>query len=507
MHEITLSEVTKLHLSWRALCIQCLQREGAAGGATSDELRHAIDAVKLGSDVSLVRMAQRFEVTRHQLEAQLEEKQARLEHQALHDPLTGLANRALLIDRVDHALSAMDRRSGRPALLFMDLDRFKWVNDASGHSMGDQLLVEVAGRLHALIRPSDTVARLGGDEFIVLCEDLADPVGDALAVARRIAEELARPFRIGGREVFVDASIGVAAGAPGDSAEAVLARADQAMYRAKQLGRGRIELYDPAVDRAASRYAQLSTDLHRAIDSGQLHLAYQPVFVARDRTLVTREALLRWQHPALGAVAPEEFIPVAEETGLVTSIGRWVLREACRDCARWQSAGQRDVGVSVNVSGRQLESATLPAEVASALRERGLAPGALTLEITETLLTAGRPEAREVLGHLRRLGVRIAIDDFGTGYSSLAWLARLPVDVLKIDRSFVAALGPVGREVAIVRAMVQLAHTLGFAVVAEGVETEMQLAHLAEMGCDQVQGFLLGRPTRLDPRSPAPATV
>lgn len=497
MVSITLSEVMKLYLFWRELCIRFLREEAARLGSTPEELEHGVGAVTIGCNTSLVRMAQRFEVTRRQLEAQLAEKQARLEHQALHDPLTGLANRVLLLDRLDHALGAMDRHTTRPAVLFLDLDHFKSVNDARGHTVGDQLLVEVAARLHNVTRPSDTMARLGGDEFVVLCEELHDPIAEGTAVAERVIESLQQPFAIGRRETYVSASIGVAAAGPGDNAEMILARADQAMYRAKQLGRGRVELYDPAIDRAANRYAELSTDLHHALAEGQLHVAYQPVFDVNGTDMVTKEALLRWLHPRLGAIAPDEFVPVAEETGLITGIGHWVLERACQDCVAWQGAGEPGVGVSVNVSGRQLETRGFESEVAEVLGTAGLAATTLTLEVTETLLVAGRAEAREALEKLRSMGIRIAIDDFGTGYSSLSWLARLPLDVLKVDRSFVSALGVLERESAIVQAMIHLAHTLGLDVVAEGVETEPQLAHLRRIGCNQVQGYLLGRPQRI----------
>ena len=505
---ITLSEVTKLYLFWRQICIGEIQEIGAARSLPEGVVDRAVAAVRDGADSSLVRMAKRFEATHHQLETELEEHQARLEHQALHDPLTGLANRVLLLDRLEHALQRSARSSAAPAdwptVLFMDLDHFKSINDASGHSIGDQVLVAVGARLAALVRLSDTVARLGGDEFVVLCEEIGDP-GQAVALAERIAASLAEPFPIGSREAFVAVSIGVGFAADGDDAESVLGRADQAMYRAKQLGRGRVVVYDPSIDRQAARRAELAAELHRALADGQLFVVYQPVLHLEAGRLVAREALLRWDHPRLGSIAPGEFVPIAEESGLITSIGAWVLTEACRACAAWQRAGEPDVGVTVNVSGRQLEQPRLESDVAEALRSSGIAPSALTLEVTESLLVAGHPEARSVLDRLRGQGVRIAIDDFGTGYSSLSWLARLPLDTLKVDRSFIAALGVVEGELAIVRAMIHLAHTLGLEVVAEGVETEMQRAELTTLGCDQAQGYLFGRPAPLAPAPLAPA--
>ena len=497
---ITLSQVTKSYLHWRDAILTVLREVMEELGTTSAVRAQCEAVVQVGFDGALVRMARRFEVTRQELEGQLAENQAQLEHQALHDPLTGLANRLLLLDRLEHAILATSRRSTRPAVLFLDLDYFKSINDASGHSAGDQLLVDVAARLQGVVRPNDTIARLGGDEFVVLCEDLSDPLEEAAAVAERIASCLGPPFTIAGREMFVAASIGIAPSGPGDSAEALVARADHAMYRAKKLGRGRIEVYDPGVDHLVTRTAEMSTALHHALANQELHVVYQPVLDLTANKLVAREALLRWTHPAFGSVPPSEFVPLAEETGLINEIGRWVLQRACIDCASWRRAGEEAVGVAVNVSGRQLEHAGFADEVASALAIGGLDAGALTLEVTESLLVAGRAEARAVLERIRSSGVHIAIDDFGTGYSSLSWLARLPLDVMKVDRSFIASLGMLDRESAIVEAMIHLAHTLGLTVVAEGVETDLQLDRLVRLGCDGAQGFLLGHPAELPER-------
>jgi diguanylate cyclase (GGDEF)-like protein len=495
---VTLSGLTRLYLEWRRICAGLVREESAACGARDEERDIALGVVRIGSDASLVRMAKRFESTRKTLEDQLAENQARLEHQALHDPLTGLANRVLLLDRLEHALQSSIRRPGGLAVLFLDLDYFKSVNDVSGHSAGDELLFEVGARLQSVVRPNDTIARLGGDEFVVVAEDLADPVEEGAAVAARISSSLQAPFRLAGREVFVAASVGVAPADPSDSAEALLARADQAMYRAKQLGRRRVELYDPVIDRQATRHALLSDALHRALGAGELRLAYQPIVTIPAKATIAREALLRWDHPTLGDVEPTEFVPIAERTGLIVELGAWVLRHAVEDCARWRAEGERDVGVAVNVSGIQLDWPRFPGDVEDLLRSSALPGEALTLEVTETQLMADGAVARASLERLRTLGVRVAIDDFGTGYSSLSWLAHLPLDILKVDRSFVAALCLVERDAVVVEAMVRLAHTLGLGVVAEGVETEMQLARLVALGCDGAQGFLIGRPAPIE---------
>ena len=494
---ITLSSVTKLYVHWRTVCEEVLRKEAQRRGEGQEVLDKCLQVLQVGFETSLVRMARRFELTRRSLEEQLAEHQARLEHQALHDPLTGLANRLLLLDRIEHAVESAARRPTGAAVLFMDLDYFKAINDASGHVVGDQLLLGVARRLHGAVRPNDTIARLGGDEFVVLCEDLVDPVEEGVAVAQRIAERFEDPFTVGDREIMVAASIGVAPAGANDTAERLLARSDHAMYRAKQLGRGRVEVYDPAIDHQETRRAEVVAALHDAVPEHQLRLVYQPLFQVRTRRMLAREALLRWRHPALGAVPPSEMVPLAESTGLITGIGRWVLSRACMDCAAWRNDGQPDVGVTVNVSGLQLASGRFPHEVEAALKKSGLPPDALTVEVAEPLLMTDRADARDGLDRVRALGVRIAIDDFGTGYSSLSWLARLPVDVVKIDRSFVALLGFADRRAAIVDAMIHLAHSLGLDVVAEGVETNAQLEHLLRLGCDVAQGVLLGCPASL----------
>ena len=486
---ISLSGLTKLYIHWRAACEEQLRAEARRRRVGAEMLEQCLQVLQVGFDVSLVRMTQRFEMTRRGLEEEVAEQRARLEHQALHDPLTGLANRVLLLDRIQHAADSAARRRTGAVVLFMDLDFFKAVNDASGHSAGDRLLLGVSRRLQSAVRPEDTIARLGGDEFVALCEDVADPAGEGLTVARRILELFEEPFTVSGRAVLVKASIGVAPAGRNDTADALLARADHAMYRAKELGRGRVEVYDRTIDELETRRAEMTVALRRALDDHRLRLVYQPLCDVVTRRLLAREALLRWHDPVLGHVAPSEMIPVAESARLITGIGRWVLSAACKDCSAWRRDGEPDVGVTVNVSGMQLASAAFPGEVEWALKENGLPPDALTVELAETLLMTDRADALE---RIRALGVRIAVDDFGTGYSSLSWLARLPVDVVKVDQSFVAQLGTADRYGAIVDAMIHLAHALGLDVVAEGVETDAQLAHLARLGCDAAQGFLLG---------------
>lgn len=491
---VTLSRVTKLYLGFRQSCSEVVEEEAARLGSPRHVVDTCLSIVDLAFDLSLSRMAERYETTRGELERKLEEDRALLEHRALHDPLTGLANRALLLDRLDHAIGSTRRRAGHPAVLFLDLDDFKGVNDASGHAVGDALLAAVADRLRAVVRASDTVARLGGDEFIVMCEDVGDPRSDGLELAQRVRRALQEPFEVGGRSVHVSASIGVASVEANETAEALLARADQAMYQAKQRGRDRIEAYHPAMDRQATRRAELASALHHAVSDDQLRVLYQPVFSLPERDMTSREALLRWDHPRLGSVPPGEFVPVAEQNGLIGEVGNFVLRRACADAVTWRSSSDPSTGVAVNVSGRQLESAEFPLEVVAALEESGLPAAALTLEVTETVLMGRRGDARADLARLHGLGVRIGLDDFGIGASSLSWLARLPLHVVKVDRSFATALGQSERAKVIVQAMVHLSHTLGFEVVVKGVETESQLEWLAGAGCDAAQGYLLGHP-------------
>jgi diguanylate cyclase (GGDEF)-like protein/PAS domain S-box-containing protein len=424
-----------------------------------------------------------------------------LVHQALHDALTGLPNRALFLDRLGLALSRLERRAGLAAVFFLDLDYFKVVNDSLGHSAGDQVLVEVADRLHRSLRDGDTAARLGGDEFAVLCDDLVDE-GEALQIAERLGAAIAsRPITLAGRDLVVTVSIGVAfATHSSQRPESLLRDADAAMYRAKERGRARYELFDAAMRARAVARLETEAALREAIDHEQLSLSYQPEVLLEDGRLIGAEALLRWRQGVTAsgrdAAPPAEFIAVAEETGLIVPIGGWAVREACRHMAQWKAAApdRAPQTVSVNLSGRQLVRSDLADVVEQALGESGLQPHSLCLEITESVLMDDIEGAVAALKSLKAIGVAIAVDDFGTGYSSLAHLRRFPVDILKIDHSFVAGLGRNPEDAAIVRAVLALARTLDLAVVAEGVERAEQLHELRALGCERAQGHLFSAP-------------
>jgi diguanylate cyclase (GGDEF)-like protein/PAS domain S-box-containing protein len=424
----------------------------------------------------------------------LKQTEEDLAQQALHDPLTGLANRALLMDHLGVALERARRRSFAPAVLFLDLDRFKVVNDSLGHRAGDELLTGVADRLVALLRGGDVVARLGGDEFVILLEEVRD-AEDAAEVAHRILRAVRDPFPLDGEEVFVTASIGIAVADPSSTPDDLLRDADAAMYRAKALGRDRVELFDAALREEATARLQLETSLRRALESGELAVFYQPEVDLLTGEVVGAEALVRWRHPTSGLLEATSFIELAEETGLILDIGAWVLGEACRQAAAWRTVqATRLPMVRVNLSARQILQPDLLAMVVAALETSGLPASALCLEITETALMADAAAGLDVLSSLRALGVQLAIDDFGTGYSSLARLKRFPVDVLKIDRSFVDGLGTDPDDTAIVTAIVGLADALGLTVTAEGVETVEQRDELVRLGCLRAQGFLFARP-------------
>ena len=420
--------------------------------------------------------------------------EARLRQQAFHDGLTGLANRALFTDRVEHAL-ARGGRAAPPTVLFLDLDGFKRVNDSLGHAAGDELLRQVAGRLVATLRGGDTVARLGGDEFAVLLDPVT-PEGAADEVAGRVLAALGVPITVAGREVRVGGSVGIATHRPGATAGDLLRDADAAMYAAKAGGRGRAARFDPEMHRRAVERLELEADLRHAAARGELRVAYQPVCDLATGAVRGVEALARWEHPRHGAVPPSRFVPLAEETGLIEDVGRWVLGQACADLAAWRATlGDRAPGyVAVNVSGRQLDAAGFVDDVRGVLAATGLPGHALTLEITESVIMR---DADAVLGRLRALkalGVLLAIDDFGTGYSSLSYLQQFPVDVLKIDKSFVDHVAVGGGGAVLVRTIVALGESLRLRLVAEGIEHPEQRNALRALGCGTGQGFLLGRP-------------
>jgi diguanylate cyclase (GGDEF)-like protein/PAS domain S-box-containing protein len=428
------------------------------------------------------------------------EAEEKLAHQALHDPLTNLPNRLLLVDRLRNAIARCQRHDGPPpVVMFLDLDRFKLVNDSLGHGAGDELLVAVAQRLQAVVRASDTLSRFGGDEFVILCEGMASQ-DDVMALAERAMLSIDQPFVINGEQFHIGVSIGVAfVDDDGPSPEELLGDADYAMYLAKaRSGQGRVQLFDQATRAVARQRVHTETALARALERDELVVFYQPIVETSTRRWVGVEALLRWQHPTRGLLAPAEFLDAAEQTGLIVPIGSWVLSEACRQVQQWNRDLPEDehLAVSVNLSGRQLTEPDLAETIAASLRDANIDPHALrlVLEVTETLLPADEDEARRRLIELHELGIQLAIDDFGTGYSSLRYVRDLPISTIKIDRSFVSGLGYSDHDEAIVNAVTQLARTLGLRVVAEGVETEAQFAFLARVGCDYSQGYLFGRP-------------
>ena len=420
-----------------------------------------------------------------------------LKHQAFHDSLTGLANRALFADRLEHALARVRRGRASVAVLFIDLDDFKGVNDSLGHGQGDLLLIGVAERLRTVIRAGDTLARMGGDEYAVLLDDAEDPT-IAADLAARFLDVLGTAFDIGGRELVIHASIGVAVAASRDqTADELLRNADVAMYVAKQNGKARIEQFEPAMHAAAVTHLALRADLELATARGEFALLYQPVIDLTTGHMTGVEALIRWHHPERGVVNPNDFIPIAEETGAIVGIGRWVLDEACRQAAAWLTlAPDRPLTMNLNVSGRQLVEPEFVAEVSQALRASGIEPRRLVLEFTEGVLLADTASIATTIERLHQLGVRLAIDDFGTGYSSLAYLQRWPIDILKIDRSFVAAMADGPGEATVIGSILELSRGLNLETVAEGVETADQLARLRAIGARQGQGFFFARPLR-----------
>jgi diguanylate cyclase (GGDEF)-like protein len=422
------------------------------------------------------------------------DSEERLAFLAQFDPLTGLPNRALLFDRFGQMIVQAKRHGSQLGVLFVDLDEFKLVNDSLGHAAGDELLREIARRVQGAVRSGDTVARIAGDEFAIVLGDLAR-IEDAGFVAQKILDRLAAPLTVAGHELFITASIGAAAfPSDGDNAEALLGAADAAMYRAKQSGRNAFQFFTQEINQRTRARALLGAELRRALERDEFQLVYQPKFELRSDRLSGAEALLRWRHPQRGMVSPAEFIPVLEESGLIVQVGEWVLRRACRDVKAWCEAGLPVLPVAVNLSARQFRQQDLSARIRALVRASAVDPALIELEITESHLMQDPDHAIRSMQALTDAGIRIAIDDFGTGYSSLAYLTRFPLSALKIDRSFVAGVLHKAGDATIVRTIVEMAHTLGFSVIAEGVENEGQKEFLRSLGCEQAQGFLLARP-------------
>jgi diguanylate cyclase (GGDEF)-like protein len=418
----------------------------------------------------------------------------RVAHMAHHDALTGLPNRVLLRDRIQHAIAQAHRAGTKLAVLFIDLDRFKMINDSLGHQLGDRLLQAVASRILVCVREGDTVARVGGDEFVIVIPGI-DTSADASTVAGKILEVLGNPFHLHGNDLHVGASVGISLyPSDGGDAETLMRNADTAMYAAKDAGRGNFKFFTQHMNVAAQQRLTLETALRRALENGEFELFYQPVFDLRDRSITGFEALVRWRAPGIEEIVePDEFIAVAEESSLIVPIGDWVLREALTQAQAWQTA-ERPLTIAVNVSANQLARRSFVDRVRQIIEETGITPSLIELEVTESVIIEGTSEAREALDQIAALGVNLAIDDFGTGYSGLAYLKRLPIDTVKIDQSFVRDLTIDPDDAAIVTAIVAMARSLAVDVVAEGVETEEQLEELKRLGCIRAQGYLLARP-------------
>jgi diguanylate cyclase (GGDEF)-like protein len=489
-----LHEVTKRCLRWRdaAHAVLC----GCAHDLAIDPsvLEEALAMLQRSLNVTLVRMCESFESERQAADEELEHRQRELAFLATHDALTGLPNRTLILDRVEQLMMRARRDKTPLAALFIDLDNFKSINDSLGHAAGDELLQAVASRLTAVVRETDAVGRLGGDEFVVIASELSFASGPEL-VAERLLEALDQPFKLAGTgqtSLTLTASIGIAAG-DRESADELLRDADVAMYEAKWDGRHRYVLFEAGMQTAVQSRMELEMDLRVALENEEFFLVYQPTFSLSDMSPTGMEALIRWSSPTRGLVQPNDFIPLLEETGLIVEIGRWVLREACRQAVQWRDAGHA-IGVAVNVSARQLDTDEFITDVQRTLQETGLEPALLTVEITETALMRDVEQTALRLAQVKQLGVRVAIDDFGTGYSSMAHLQQLSVDALKIDRSFIAQMTHNQEGETIIRTLVQLGKALSIETLAEGIERTNELSLLQGERCDSGQGFLFARP-------------
>jgi diguanylate cyclase (GGDEF)-like protein len=495
--EVDLAMAVKGYLHWRDLCTMAIQEDATRLGLDDGLVDLACTVVRLSCDGGLVHRVRAFDETRSILQERFRKEQANLSHQALHDDLTGLPNRMLLADRLRRAAHSASRSENGPMLLFLDLDNFKAINDRFGHSAGDSLLVAVSERLLGLVRASDTVARLGGDEFVILAEDLDEPMAAAQSLAERIHQTMRAPVHVGTRELHTSVSIGITTVVPDSDPEDCLAQADAAMYQAKRSGPARFEIYDTTIGDSCRRESLVVDELRVAHAKGELTLDYQPIFRlsgGRPSGLVGMEALVRWRHPELGTVPPGEFVPLLEQSRQIVPVGRWVLEEATFQCRDWQEQGFPGLIMSVNVSARQLQDPGFFDDVRNALEGSGMDPDRLVLEVTESAVVVDIVQIGVMMQRVRELGVHLALDDFGTGYSSLLYLQGLPIERLKIDRSFVAGLDSEDHDDTIIQTVVDLAHTLGIIVVAEGVETLAELQSIGSMGCDEAQGFLLGRP-------------
>jgi diguanylate cyclase (GGDEF)-like protein len=450
--------------------------------------------LQLSLELSLLKVCECFERERERTDEELARREEELAFLATHDPLTGLPNRTLILDRAEQMLARGARSKAPVAALFIDLDNFKSINDTLGHSVGDELLQAVAARLDAVVRGSDALGRLGGDEFVVIVEEVSLTTGPEL-VAERLLEALKQPFKLGQNEettVTVSASIGVAVGERMEAAD-LLRDADIAMYRAKWDGRNGFAVFESAMKDTVQKRMELEMDLRDALENDEFVLAYQPTLDLSSMRPTGVEALVRWQSQKRGLVQPDAFIPLLEETGLIVDVGRWVLQEACRQAVEWRKAGH-PMNMAVNVSARQLDTDQLVVDIQTALADSGLEPDALTIEITETTLMHNIEDTARRLTEIKGLGVRIAIDDFGTGYSSLAHLQRFPVDALKIDRSFISGLKNNKEGETLIHTLVQLGKALSIETFAEGIEEQQELSLLREEDCDSGQGFLFARP-------------
>ncbi len=492
-----LNEVTKRCLRWRDAADDVVRETAEQLDLEPEVLAWALGMLQRSLDVTLVRMCESFESERQRSHEELTRRQEELAFLATHDALTGLPNRTLILDRVEQML-VRSRRSQTPvAALFIDLDNFKTINDTLGHGAGDELLRAVAARLDGVVRDIDALGRLGGDEFVIVAEGMSLSSGPEM-IAERLLEALKQPFELQGADnrLTVTASVGIAAG-DRVSAEELLRDADIAMYRAKWDGKNRYVVFESGMQDAVQSRMELEMDLRVAFENDEFFLVYQPTFDLQEMTPTGMEALIRWRSPVRGIVQPDDFIPLLEETGLITEVGAWVLREACIQGAAWRRNGY-GVGIAVNVAARQLDTDEFVTEVRDALEQSGLEPGALTIEITETTLMGNADETARRLAEVKQLGVRIAIDDFGTGYSSLAYLQRFPVDALKIDRSFISRVNQDPEGETLIRTLVQLGKALAIETLAEGIEESRELSLLKEEQCDSGQGFLFARPLELD---------